>query len=212
MTYTVGQRLTGGRARLRSAETTPPPRYKDGTLISAMTNIHRFVTNEADRRILRDTKGIGTERTRDAIIETLKARGYIKVARSEFHPTDAGIELIEKLPNELRDPVTTAKWEMALGLIAEGKMPAASFDDMIRKMCCSLVEGMKTVKFDLSKMGAQGEADLKPRSEVDSALPGHGAPCPKCGKGAMTGRRLPSGKKLVSCSAYPACKHTTWID
>ncbi|TDF52135.1 hypothetical protein E1J61_37250, partial [Cupriavidus sp. L7L] len=162
MTYTVGQRLTGGRARLRSAETTPPPRYKDGTLISAMTNIHRFVTNEADRRILRDTKGIGTERTRDAIIETLKARGYIKVVKSEFHPTDAGIELIEKLPNELRDPVTTAKWEMALGLIAEGKMPAASFDDMIRKMCCSLVEGMKTVKFDLSKMGAQDEADSKP--------------------------------------------------
>ncbi|MGN5477650.1 hypothetical protein ACTMU2_14175 [Cupriavidus basilensis] len=30
--------------------------------------------------------------------------------KGELHPTDAGIELIEKLPAELRDPVTTAKW------------------------------------------------------------------------------------------------------
>ncbi|WP_082818948.1 DNA topoisomerase [Cupriavidus nantongensis] len=212
MTYSVGQRLVGGRARLRAAETTPPRRYSDGTLITAMTNIHRFVTNEADRRILRDTKGIGTDRTRDAIIETLKARGYLKAVKGELHPTEAGIELIEKLPPELRDPVTTAKWEMALGLIAEGKMPPASFDDMIRKMCCALVEGMKSVKFDLSKMGAQQEVDAKPRSEIDHTLPGHGQPCPKCREGTMTGRRLASGKRLVSCSAYPACKHTSWID
>nr|WP_280971204.1 DNA topoisomerase [Cupriavidus gilardii]WDE72569.1 hypothetical protein [Cupriavidus gilardii] len=210
MTYSIGQRLVGGRARLRAAETNPPRRYSDGTLISAMTNIHRFVTNEADRRILRDTRGIGTERTRDAIIETLKTRGYLKTVKGLLHPTDAGIELIEKLPPELRDPVTTAKWEMALGLIAEGKMPPASFDDMIRKMCCALVEGMKSVKFDLSKMGEQQQA--KPPSEIDPALPGHGQPCPKCREGTMIGRRLASGKKLVSCSAYPACKHTSWID
>ena len=211
ISYSVGQKLTGGVARLRSAETTPPARYTDGTLISAMTNIHRLVPNEAERKILLHTKGIGTERTRDAIIETLKQRGYMKVVKGYLTPTDLGIELIAKLPRELSDPVTTAKWEMALGLIEDGEMPPERFRAMIRQMCITLVESMKSVNFDLEKLGANAE-DEKPRSQVDDNIPGHGEACPKCGKGVMTGRRLASGKKLVSCSSYPACKHTNWID
>lgn len=208
--YVVGQKLSGGVARLRPAETKPPERYNEGTLITAMTNIHRFVTDEADRRILLDTKGIGTERTRDAIIETLKKRGYVKVIKGRIHPTELGIELIQKLPRELADPVTTAKWEMALGLIEEGKMPPDQFRLMIRKMCVSLVDALKSVKFDIDKLGPAAEE--KPRSQVDESLPGHGETCPECKKGTMVGRRLASGKKLVSCSNYPACKHTKWID
>jgi len=208
--YVVGQKLSGGVARLRPAETKPPERYNEGTLITAMTNIHRFVTDEADRRILLDTKGIGTERTRDAIIETLKKRGYVKVIKGRIHPTELGIELIQKLPRELADPVTTAKWEMALGLIEDGKMPPDQFRAMIRKMCVSLVDALKSVKFDIDKLGPAAEE--KPRAQVDESLPGHGETCPECKKGNMVGRRLASGKKLVSCGNYPACKHTKWID
>lgn len=208
--YVVGQKLTGGVARLRPAETKPPERYSEGTLISAMTNIHRFVTDEADRRILQNTKGIGTERTRDAIIETLKNRGYVKVVKGKIHPTELGVELIQKLPRELADPVTTAKWEMALGLIEDGKMPPEHFRAMARKMCVSLVEAMKSVQFDIEKLGPATEE--KVRSRVDDCLPGHGESCPQCKKGTMVGRRLASGKKLVSCGNYPACKHTNWID
>lgn len=208
--YVVGQKLSGGVPRLRPAETKAPERYNEGTLITAMTNIHRFVTDEADRRILLDTKGIGTERTRDAIIETLKKRGYIRVIKGRLHPTDLGIELIQKLPRELADPVTTAKWEMALGLIEEGKMPPDHFRAMVRKMCVALVNALRTVQFDVEKLGSK--ADEKPRSQVDDSLAGHGEQCPECRKGTMVGRRLASGKKLVSCGNYPACKHTKWID
>src|SRR5260363_288255 len=71
--WQVGQPLKGGVAHVRCAQTTPPKRFTDGTLISAMTHIHRFVHSDADRKILRESKGIGTERTRDAIIERLSS-------------------------------------------------------------------------------------------------------------------------------------------
>lgn len=211
MSYKVGQKLVGGVPRLRETQTTPPKRFTEGTLIAAMTNIHRFVTNEADRQVLRDTKGIGTERTRDAIIQTLLQRGYLKTVKKELHPTDLGIELIMKLPRELSDPVTTAKWEMALGLIEQGTMPPDKFKEMIRGMTKKLIEAMKSVKFDLDKLGAEPASD-KPRPQVDESLPGHGEICDKCKKGNMTGKVLGSGKKVVSCSNYPSCKNTKWID
>lgn len=212
MSYQVGQKLTGGVARLRETETEPPKRFTDGTLISAMTNIHRFVSNEADRKVLRDTKGIGTERTRDAIIETLKQRKYIVRGKGGYlQPTDLGIELILRLPRELSDPVTTAKWEMALGLIEQGQMTRQQFDAMIRGNTTKLVEALKSVKFDLDKLGVKAVED-KPRPVVDESLPGHGDTCEKCKKGRMFGKRLASGKKVVGCSNYPACKHSKWID
>jgi DNA topoisomerase-3 len=211
MTYQVGQKLKGGVAMLREAQTTPPKRFTDGTLISAMTNIHRFVTNDADRKILRDTKGIGTERTRDAIIETLKQRKYIVTRGKELVPTDLGIELILRLPRELSDPVTTAKWEMALGLIEQGQMTRKQFDAMIRSTTTKLVRTMEGLTFDVQKLGVKAVED-KPRPELDASLPGHGDKCDKCGKGTMQGKRLPSGKKVLGCNAYPKCKNSKWID
>ncbi|KVO15144.1 DNA topoisomerase [Burkholderia ubonensis] len=214
MSYQVGQKLTGGVARLRETETTPPKRFKDGTLISAMTNIDRFVPkeNEADRKVLRDAKGIGTDRTRDAIIETLKQRKYMVLRKDGcYEPTDLGIELIQRLPRNLSDPVTTAKWEMLLGLMEEGKVTRKQFDDLIRADVVKLVEALKGVKFDLDRMGIKAVED-KPRPEIDETLPGHGETCEKCGKGRMVGKRLPSGKKVVGCSNFPSCKHSKWID
>ncbi|HGO6128499.1 TPA: DNA topoisomerase [Burkholderia cepacia] len=214
MSYQVGQKLTGGVARLRETETTPPKRFKDGTLISAMTNIDRFVPkeNEADRKVLREAKGIGTERTRDAIIETLKQRKYM-VRRKDgcFEPTNLGMEIIQRVPRTLSDPVTTAKWEMLLGLMEEGKVTRKQFDDLIRAEVAKLVDALKSVKFDLDRMGIKAAED-KPRPEVDETLPGHGETCEKCNKGRMVGKRLPSGKKVVGCSNFPSCKHSKWID
>jgi len=211
MSYKVGQKLEGGVVRLRQTETTPPKRFTEGTLIMAMTNIHRFVTSEADRQVLREAKGIGTERTRDAIIKILLQRGYLKVIKRELHPTDLGIELIDKLPRELSDPVTTAKWEMALGLIEQGKMPPEKFKELIKGMTRKLVAVMQEVKFDLTKIGGK-PATEKQSIEQDASLPGHGETCEKCKKGTMTGKKLASGKRVVSCSNYPSCKHSKWIN
>lgn len=219
MSYEVGQKLRGGVARLRETQTEPPKRYTEGMLISAMTNVHRLVTNEADKKILRDTKGIGTERTRGEIIETLKKRGYITRGKGgELCPTELGIALIQNLPRELSDPVTTAKWEMALGLIEQGKMTRQQFGSMTRANTIKLVQALEALagKFDLDRLGVK-ESDKKAgpskaRPEVDESLPGHGTTCEKCKKGQMVGKRFSSGKAVLGCSNYPACKHSKWID
>src|SRR5260363_74321 len=102
--WQVGQPLKGGVARVRCAQTTPPTRFTDGTLISAMTHSHRLVHADADRKILRETKGSGTERTRNAIIERLKQRRYVvRELNGATPPTERGIELIRKCPRALSD-------------------------------------------------------------------------------------------------------------
>ncbi len=162
ISWQVGQKLKGGAARVRCAQTTPPKRFTEGTLISAMTHIHRFVHSDADRKILHESKGIGTERTRDAIIELLKQRDYVvREKNGALRPTERGIELILKLPRALSDPVTTAKWEAALGLIEQGKRTPQSFDAMIRAMTARLVDAMKDVQFDLDRLGVKPSKEAR---------------------------------------------------
>ncbi len=152
--YQIGQTIQTQVVSIREIETTPPRRFTEGTLISAMTHIHQFVNNEEDRKILQNAKGIGTERTRDAIIETLKQREYIVCSKKgELQPTALGTELIQKLPLELSDPGMTAKWELALGLVEQGRMKQQQFDIMIRDMTTKLIESMKTIKLDTDKLG-----------------------------------------------------------
>ena len=59
------------RFALRAQQTRPPSRFTDGTLIEAMSQVHRFVTDERMRALLKENAGIGTEATRAAIVEKL---------------------------------------------------------------------------------------------------------------------------------------------
>lgn len=52
--------------------TTPPVRYTEETLLSAMKNAGGFVDDQDQSRILKETEGLGTGRTRPAIIEKIK--------------------------------------------------------------------------------------------------------------------------------------------
>lgn len=222
MSYEKGQILQGGVVELDAAETTPPDRYTEGTLISAMTNIHRFVTNDADRKVLRDAKGLGTERTRAPMIEKLKHVGYMatrkKGSRVELYPTDLGIKLITKLPAEveLANPVMTAKWEMTLSLIEQGKITPQQADGVVRKQVLKIVEAMKRCVFDAAKLGPVEQSGSagggKAAPQADETVPGHGQPCPKCRKAQMRGIRFASGKRKLSCGGYPACKHDEWVN
>ncbi|MFT0140859.1 DNA topoisomerase III [Alcanivoracaceae bacterium MT1] len=110
--------------------TTPPARYTDGTLIAAMKNIARMVTDPQLRAILRDTAGLGTGATRANIIATLKKRGFIEKKRGHLVSTEQGRQLIDALPSAITNPDTTAAWEQALEDIATGE---AAMDEFMRR-------------------------------------------------------------------------------
>ncbi|WP_208611043.1 DNA topoisomerase III [Alloalcanivorax xenomutans] len=110
--------------------TTPPARYTDGTLIAAMKNIAKMVTDPKLRAVLRDTAGLGTGATRANIIATLKKRGFIDKKRGHLVSTEQGRQLIDALPSAITNPDTTAAWEQALEDIATGE---AAMDDFMRR-------------------------------------------------------------------------------
>ncbi len=60
--------------------TKPPARFTDGTLIAAMSSVHKLVTDHKIKARLKETSGLGTEATRAAILETLVKREFIVCA------------------------------------------------------------------------------------------------------------------------------------
>ena len=118
---TEGQQVTVEEAKVVSKKTQPPKPYTEATLLSAMENAGRFVEDENLKEQLKNS-GLGTPATRAAIIERLLQVGYISRKGKALIPTEKGKSLIEVVPEELKSPETTGKWERALGNIATGTM------------------------------------------------------------------------------------------
>ena len=77
-----------------------PKPYTEGTLLRAMETAGRTVDSEELREAMKDN-GIGRPSTRAAIIETLFKRGYIRRERKNLVATQAGIDLIGTINEEL---------------------------------------------------------------------------------------------------------------
>jgi DNA topoisomerase-3 len=112
---------------IQAQKTRPPEHYTEGTLIAAMKNASRFVTDERLKQRLKESAGLGTEATRAGIIETLLKRGYIRKEKRHLVSTDSAETLMAMLPDIVKDPGMTALWEQALDEIAAGELPLAVF-------------------------------------------------------------------------------------
>jgi DNA topoisomerase-3 len=121
---TSGQSAKLQRPKMQAKKTQPPPRYGEGTLVDAMQNAWRFVSDEALRERLKEAKGIGTPATRAEIIKGLKRQNLIMASGKHVVPTPAGLQLFEVLraaAPQIVDPGTTAVWEMRLDDVVTGK-------------------------------------------------------------------------------------------
>lgn len=114
--------------------TQPPKPYTEDTLLSAMENAGaEETTDEAERR------GLGTPATRAAVIEKLVNGGFIMRSGRQLIPTPDGETLIKLLPDTLKSPALTSKWENALTEIAKGNERPDGFMRGIEDMARSLV-------------------------------------------------------------------------
>lgn len=185
-----GDTVTCADVEALKKKTSPPPRFSEGTLIEAMANIHRFVTDAKAKAMLKENEGIGTEATRAGILETLKKRKYIVTDGKGLVSTPLGQEIIDLTPESLKDPVTTAQWESSLGVIANGKETLEQFMAEQVRLLPELVGSI-----------------LKATPELVSGT----HPCPTCGK-ALARRDGKDGGFFWSCSAYPDCNQPTLPD
>ena len=124
--------------------TKPPARFTEATLLSAMEKPHLYVSvDKASAKTLGETGGIGTVATRADIIEKLYNMYYIEKNGKDIVPTSKGKQLIDLVPEELKSPLLTAKWEMTLEEISQGKQDPNQFMEEIRKYSSSLVNAVK---------------------------------------------------------------------
>ncbi|MBQ4518319.1 MAG: DNA topoisomerase III [Clostridia bacterium] len=161
---------------IKSGKTTPPARYTEATLLSAMENPGAFIEDKKMREFI--GSGLGTPATRADIIEKLFSSFYIEKSGKSIVPTAKGIQLIDLVPSDLKEPLLTAKWEQNLEAISKGNAAKKEFIKEIRGYTQSLV---KTVVAE----------DKKYKHDNMTTTP-----CPVCGKMLLSvnGKK---GKMLV---------------
>ena len=138
-----GQKLKVESVALKPGKTSPPARYTEATLLSAMEHPSAQVSDQNLSRILEETSGLGTPATRADIIEKLFSTFYVERRGKELVPTSKGMQLVELAPEELRSAALTAKWEDQLADIAKGKVRDTEFVDQMRKYATELVTEVK---------------------------------------------------------------------
>ncbi|MCA1032575.1 DNA topoisomerase III [Bacillus timonensis] len=128
-----------------SGQTSPPPRFNEGTLLTAMENPAKFMNKESKDLIkaIGDSGGIGTVATRADIIEKLFNSFLIEKKGKELTITNKGKQLLEIVPEELKSPALTAQWEQKLELIAKGSLKKEAFIKEIIAYAKSVVHEIK---------------------------------------------------------------------
>ena len=119
--------------------TQPPKLYTEGTLLRAMETAGKTVDDDTLRDALKEN-GIGRPSTRAAIIETLFRRKYIARKRKSIVATQAGIDLINLIREDLlKSASLTGIWENKLRRISRGDYSAAEFIDELKQMVADVV-------------------------------------------------------------------------
>lgn len=160
----AGQKLSVQSMALKPGKTSPPARYTEATLLSAMEHPASTVSDKSLSKILEETSGLGTPATRADIIEKLFSTFYVERRGKELVPTSKGIQLIELVPEELRSAELTARWEDRLSAIAKGKASDREFVAGMRDYASKLVSEVKA-------------SDASYRHDNQTRTP-----CPDCGK------------------------------
>ncbi len=167
-------------------KTSPPARYNEASLLAAMESPGKFITDQKIKESIKNS-GLGTPATRADIIEKLIKTDYIIRNGRELIPTEKGFQLMELVPDELKSPELTAKWELKLSEIENGK-------ERKEKFISDIIESTKkmvlAVKKDERKYVAKNLTNIK---------------CPICNKFMLK----TNGKKgiILKCSDRK-CGHT----
>lgn len=200
---------------IENRETKPPKAFTDKTLVAAMIGAGSILDSQELKEVLSSgsgEKGIGTEATRAAIVETLLKRGYAERNGKQIRATDVGIRLIDLIPIEdIVSPALTAKWELRLEDISKNK---ESFEKFVDDICNQTREWCSQLN------SVSGSSKINTEKEVIGK-------CPKCGGEVITFKwgwgctnwnneknkcsfgigKTAAGKKLTKTNAADLLKH-----
>ena len=184
------QRLEDADAILKQGTTSPPSRFTEDTLLSAMehASAEDFAALESVERT-----GLGTPATRAATIEKLVRSGFVERKKKQLVPTEKGLALAWAMPDQLKSAKLTAEWEERLGAVERGELVPEDFMAGITAMLSNLVKSYQNVTVAPSTL-----------SQTKRTVIGV---CPRCGKNVV------EGKKSFFCEGYhdtPSCGFAMW--
>jgi DNA topoisomerase-3 len=183
-------------------QTSPPKPYTEATLLSAMENAGRYVEDETLKEQLKES-GFGTPATRAGIIERLIQVQYIARKGKSLYPTPKGISLIAIVPDELKSPETTGKWEKALNKISQGDMETEKFMESIKRFVVYLVRSSEKTKGSVVFENQKSKKTSDTKREYKGKTFG---PCPICNDGQV----IENSKAYACINWREGCKFTIW--
>ncbi len=191
---------------LLKKQTQPPKPYTEGTLLRAMESAGKTVEDEELREAMKEN-GIGRPSTRAAIIETLFKRRYIFRERKNIKASQAGIDLIATINEELlKSAKLTGLWENKLRRIERGEFSAADFiaelKTLINEIVLNVLNDNSSHRINVEdavpekKKKAAGEP-AKKRQAAPRIKSLEEVKCPVCGNGYIL-----KGKTAYGCSCF----------
>ena len=122
-----GQKIRITRCERTEGKTKPPAPYNEATLLTAM-----------------EKGGLGTVATRADIIEKLFHTFFLEKKGNDLFITSKGKQLLKLVPEDLKKPELTAKWEEQLLGISKGKRKKGAFMKEISQYTVDLMEDIRT--------------------------------------------------------------------
>lgn len=128
-----------------SKKTTPPKHYTTKSLLLAMENCGKDVSEDCIDQILQGFT-IGTPATAGATIDKVEKVGYIEHKGKSIYITPMGVKLIEKLPlSDLADVNFTGMLEKRLKDIEKNSFTKKEYLEEIKNLVTSSVEKLKNM-------------------------------------------------------------------
>lgn len=210
-----------------SKQTTPPKPYTEDTLLKAMKNCGKNVS-EDDTTVL-SGYSIGTSATRADVLKKIGQVGYVGKKGKSYFITDLGKNLVEIFPvKELFDVDYTGKLEKSLSDIQKGKYTRKEYLNNIMSFIWNNVNliksdrpkkintenftyNAKTKQFVSNKTSssskkttasATSEDNKKSKSSENTSL----GKCPACGADVF------ESNKGFFCTNYSNCKYGIFKD
>ena len=182
-----GQILNCENAQLESKKTKPPAYFTSVSIIEEMEAAAKYIQDPALKKVLKNTKGLGTGATQANIVKNALRYEYIAENKNKIIITPTGEKLIEFIPEMLRSIETSAYWESVLEDISNGEHSFEDFITEIKKNISDLIIEFKAGKF-----------------RFDAPV-GMAYTCKKCEGGLKRIKSLKTGKNFWICLNRDNC-------
>jgi len=216
----VGVALNLDSLEIKESMTKTPALYSTKTLLATLLNVSRVVDEmiiESDdpeqikkykeiKKLLKNAEGIGTDRTREGIINDLFENEIIEADKKDaLTLTPRGWELFKVYPDALKSLILTATWENNFEEIRQG---TKDYEEFIQEVDTIIMEDM--VPNIINNVGKEVQAEVRTESKKEVI---EGNVCPLCQSELLdTHKTIKCSKNIYADGKQSGCKFSIFKD